>query len=540
MVSRSKWLGILALFLVGSLVIYRRILSTPPVIDDYYLLTHLPEGFLRLFANFRTHYFRPVIGFSLWVDHSLWGLNPFGYHLSNVLTHGLNAFLVSVAGYRLLRLLGSEEQAARFIAWVGGALFLVLPSHTEAVAWISGRTDVVAACFCLASLCAYLIGRDPGKRLLFWLSPLLFAAAVFAKESVLTFPLFLIAVEWFDRQRRQQESRVAWTARVAPFFGVLALYLVARWTVLGALVGGSDADVHLEFGPNVILPVFLTHVGSAFAPIIYRPAFLAVLGLMAAALALVLLRKSPAASAAYLLGVLFVLSVLPVINIDHMRHGEQERIIYLPSVFSTLLVAVSIYDVFARWGRWSRWASLAVAGALVLTFGWSLDRSCLLWNQAGQLTGQIIESARALPADRVIVLDMPRDLRGAWMLGNGLDSAPALYGWTSPAVVGTWIKVSLRDPSDHVEIVKEGTIWRMRLPGYRASRTFSAARPGRFLTPAELQEHRLAFAKETGRDALGPDWVGVKPPPLRPTDRLAVYRHGRLEDASVIPASEGK
>jgi hypothetical protein len=201
-------------------------------------------------------------------------------------------------------------------------------------------------------------------------------------------------------------------------------------------------------------------------------------------------------------------------------------------VFSTLLAGVLLGDVITRR---SRWVGLAAAAGLVLAFGWSLDQSCLLWNQAGQLTGQIIESAKALPAERVIVLDMPRDLRGAWMLGNGLDSAPALYGWTSPKVVGTWVKVSLKDPSDRVEIVKEGEIWRMKLAGHSLYRIFSAARPGRFMTTADLNAHRRAYAEQTGHEALGLDWVGVKPPPLQPGDRLAVYRgNGRLEDASVV------
>ena len=535
MIGRWKPLGVLAFFLAGSLVVYRRILSTPFVIDDYYLLTHLPEGVWRLFANFRTQYLRPVMGLTLSVDRAIWGLNPFGYHLTNVLVHGANAFLVSVAGCRLLRLSGVEPGPARLVAWSGAALFLVLPSHTEAVAWVSGRTDVFAAFFCLASLCAYLIGRESGKRAYLRAALLLFVVAAFTKESTLSYPLILVGVEWFARRASGGAPWAPAIRRVAPFVAGPVLYLAVRVFVLGHLFGDRIGAEHLAFSVDHTVRTISAHVGGAFAPLVSQNRFRALLGLMAVALAVVIVRRGSTASAAYLLLALFALSLLPVINFEHARHGEQERVVYLPSVFSTLLIGVLIYGAFARHAKWAAWAA---ACGLVLAFGRSLDASCLLWNRAGQLTREIIESARALPAERLIVLDMPRDLRGAWMLGNGLDSAPALYGWTSPAFVGTWVKVGLRDTADWVDIVKEGEIMRMKVRGYPVTtRTpFSTAWPGRFLTGAELKAHRETFARFNGRDALGLDWVGVKIPPLKPGDRLAVYRRGRLEDASVLEA----
>ncbi len=121
------------------------------------------------------------------------------------------------------------------------------------------------------------------------------------------------------------------------------------------------------------------------------------------------------------------------------------------------------------------------------------------------------------------------------MLGNGAESVPALYGWASPTVIGNWVQVSLRDPSDRVELAREGEIWRMRVRQYPV-RFHARGIPGRILTREDLTAHRALYAQATGKDALGFDWIGVSVSsmPFEPGDRLAVYRNGRLEDAASV------
>src|ERR1700694_5190458 len=84
-----------------------------------------------------------------------------------------------------------------------GALFLLHPSHTEAVSWISGRADLIATLFCLASLLFYLAyGRS--KRAAH-LAPSLFgfALALLAKESAICLPLLVVGVGIFAGHARQ-------------------------------------------------------------------------------------------------------------------------------------------------------------------------------------------------------------------------------------------------------------------------------------------------------------------------------------------------
>lgn len=96
-------------------------------------------------------YFRPLTVFSWAVDHALHGVNASGYHVTNVLLHVLNTWLLLL----LLRRAGASTLAAS----VGAALWGMMPRLTEAVSWISGRTDALAASFVLGAL---LLGSRHG------------------------------------------------------------------------------------------------------------------------------------------------------------------------------------------------------------------------------------------------------------------------------------------------------------------------------------------------------------------------------------------
>src|SRR5205814_2373936 len=94
----------------------------------------------------------PLTFTSLWLDHHLWGLEPVGYHLVNVLLHGLNAALLWLV-LRRLRLPG---------AWVVAAVFALHPIQVESVAWITERKNVLSGSFALAAVLVW--GAGPSRR----------------------------------------------------------------------------------------------------------------------------------------------------------------------------------------------------------------------------------------------------------------------------------------------------------------------------------------------------------------------------------------
>ena len=96
---------------------------------------------------------------SYMVDYSLWGLNPFGFHLQSVILAGLNAVL---ALFVVRRLFGSFT-----LGVVAALLYAVHPSHVEAVAWVSIRKDLLSTVFLLLTLILYDEAAR-GRRLRVW------------------------------------------------------------------------------------------------------------------------------------------------------------------------------------------------------------------------------------------------------------------------------------------------------------------------------------------------------------------------------------
>jgi len=121
-----------ALIVVAVLVSYLPVFHAGFIIDDANSVTENPElqslkGLGQIWCRITTspHQYYPVTYSSFWLEYRLWGPDPAGYHISNVLLHGINAFLVWI----LLQSLGVRG------AWIAAALFALHPVQVESVAW---------------------------------------------------------------------------------------------------------------------------------------------------------------------------------------------------------------------------------------------------------------------------------------------------------------------------------------------------------------------------------------------------------------------
>ena len=91
------------------------------------------------------HYW-PILYTTFWLEHKLWGLAPFGYHLVNVLLYMVNVLLLWV----LLRRLAVPG------AWAVAVVFAVHPMHVDSVAWVIGRKDLLSGLFCMAAALCWM------------------------------------------------------------------------------------------------------------------------------------------------------------------------------------------------------------------------------------------------------------------------------------------------------------------------------------------------------------------------------------------------
>src|SRR5947207_6537956 len=116
-----------------------------------------PTNLRWMFTDYYGHYM-PLTWLTLGLDYTLWGMNPKGYHATNVLLHGLNAVLFFFLLQALLRR-ARPDAAAPTISGsaTAGALFFSLhPLRVDSVAWITERRDVLSGAFFLMTLLLYV------------------------------------------------------------------------------------------------------------------------------------------------------------------------------------------------------------------------------------------------------------------------------------------------------------------------------------------------------------------------------------------------
>ena len=222
-----------ALLAAAVLAVYAPALTYGFVWDDYHFVG--PYAARQVLARFwgtwdpqgiESPFYRPLVIVSYALDHTLWDMNPAGYHLTNLLLHTAAA----VALYALL----FSYTASRAASCAGALIFALRPSNAIAATWISGRTDSLATLFCILAALAF---RNRGK----WALAACVGAFVLAlgcKEVAAVLPLLLLAdVTFFPGRGRGK--------KLTAVFAALAVYLILRVAMFGGVGGRGDHWVML-------------------------------------------------------------------------------------------------------------------------------------------------------------------------------------------------------------------------------------------------------------------------------------------------------
>src|SRR5438128_1712278 len=243
---RRLLLGGAAALLAG--LVYLNALHNPFVYDDYRTIVEnvsvqSPGSFRAIVLHDIT---RPIVNLSYAADRALWGAQPFGFHVTSVLLHMLNVVLLYQLAWRFAEdLMSASTARGPVVAGTAAVLFAVHPMMTEAVGYISGRSEVLCATL-------FLLALMSGRRWLrgdgaIWalLSIGLWIVALASKEIAAMFPFVLACYDWLVAPGTHVQKRRRMLTVHLPIVTIALLSAVIRLAVFARVENAEHMMVQI-------------------------------------------------------------------------------------------------------------------------------------------------------------------------------------------------------------------------------------------------------------------------------------------------------
>lgn len=350
------------------------------VVENEHIRSLGLDFFRWAFTSFHASNYHPLTWVSHAMDYALWGLNPLGHHLSSIIFHGLNSFLVVLLTVMLLNVnrrrslrsndlkVSSDGSGLLIAGAMTGLLFGLHPVHVESVAWIAERKDVLSAFFFLLSCMAYLeyasAERQTKKSAPYFLCLLFFILALLSKPMAVTLPVVLLVLDVYPLNRLKPNR--AFTSDRKVIIEKIPFLILSAASSMITLMAQTKAIATLEGVPLKIrlmtsvrslffylykmlwpddLEILVVYSKSAsFNTIEYGGPLLFVLGVTAFCLWFWKKQKIFLATWTY-----YVVTLLPVLGIVQVGvQSSADRYTYLPSLGPFILIGVSAAFIWRK------------------------------------------------------------------------------------------------------------------------------------------------------------------------------------------------
>ena len=318
--------------------------------------------------------YHPLTMLTYCIEYRMYGLNPWIYHLDNLLLHLLNALMVFSFIWLLVR--------QNAVAFITALLFAVHPMHVESVVWIAERKDVLYAFFYLAALCTYVlfIRNEKFKWCFYVITLIFFVLGLLSKAMMVSLPIVFFAIDYFNI-RKPTLKRVS---EKIPFIILSVVFGLIAIKAQGSALQPPGVEQHnffervlfffyalLLYGWKLLVPFNLMGFyhypvkQDGSYPIIVYGAPLLIVGLL-----FLLYKYKPRARdmwfglAFFFITIALVLQILPV-------GGAliAERYTYLPYIGLCFIIARLVYALWVRRSEKRTVSKLAAAGVLIFFVG---------------------------------------------------------------------------------------------------------------------------------------------------------------------------
>ncbi|HUI66846.1 MAG TPA: tetratricopeptide repeat protein [Nitrospirota bacterium] len=387
------------------------------------------------FANFHASNWHPLTWISHAIDYAIWGLNPLGHHLTNVILHAINTYLVVLLIIGLLNVLkettikkGLEEflheRTILITGGVTGLLFGLHPLHVESVVWVAERKDLLCALFVLLSIILYTkyvnrINKEPAQEKSslrffnkqYFIAFVFFILALLSKPMAVTLPFVMLILDWypFKRIRSLKTFQAAFIEKI-PF---IALSLISSvLTVLaqragGALVSMESAPLSTRvivgagsliaylwkmIWPLNLIPFYPYPTDVSLLSLEYLVKIVFVIGITI--LCIVTAKKQRLWLSVW---IYYVVTLIPVIGIVQVgRQAMADRYTYLPSLGPFLIMGLGVawasrkMNTLPRWGQIIKLLGAAIFIFAFVSMSYLTFRQISIWNNSIRLWSYVI------------------------------------------------------------------------------------------------------------------------------------------------------
>ncbi len=214
------------------------------------------DGIVRVFTRDNYSFYHPLTTLSHMLDHQIYGMNPTGFHATNLLLHTASALLL----FLVLRAMTGSLWRSAFVA----ALFAIHPLRAESVVWITERKDTLSGLFFMLTLAAYAnYQRHIFSKSRYGLVLACMTAAMLSKAILVTLPFILLLLDFWPLKRQ-----VAWKKLLVEKMPFLLLSAGICWITILSSKGSIYSMEQMSFGSRIgnALTSYTTYIIQSLHP----------------------------------------------------------------------------------------------------------------------------------------------------------------------------------------------------------------------------------------------------------------------------------